>query len=60
MLQRQTNSQGKRSDLWLPDARYGKRANWMKAVTRHKLPVITQIRYNVQYDKDDKHAIPYV
>ena len=32
----------------------------MKAVTRHKLPVITQIRYNVQYDKDNKHAIPYV
>ena len=29
--------------MWLPEARYEKRANWMKAVTRYKFLVITQV-----------------
>ena len=31
---------GKKSDLWLPEARRGGRGNWTKIVKRYKLPVI--------------------
>ena len=40
---KQTNSQKKRSDLWLPEAEGGWRVNWMKVVKRYKLPVIRLI-----------------
>ena len=39
ILQKQTNSQKKRSDLWLQEVGWGKR-NWMIAVNRYRLPVI--------------------
>ena len=40
MPQKQTNSQKKRSDLWLPEGGWGGRGNWMNVVKRYKLPVI--------------------
>ena len=38
---KQTNSQKKRSDLWLPEAEGGGgRGNWMKMIKRYKLPTV--------------------
>lgn len=39
------NSQEKRSDLWSPEPGVSEgRGNWIKAVKRHKLPVIISTR----------------
>ena len=47
IFQKQTHR--RRSDLWLPAAEDGRRGNWMKAVKRYKLPVISTrvITYNM-------------
>ena len=37
---KETNSERKRSDLWLPEARGEEKGNWLKGVRRYKLPVI--------------------
>ena len=42
---KQTDPQKKRSYLWLPEVRGGRRGNWMKAIKRYKLPVIKSIKY---------------
>lgn len=38
-----TNSQEKRSDLWLPEVGGVGKGNWRKAVKRDKLPAVKQM-----------------
>ena len=40
ILQNQTNSQKKRSDLYLPEVGGGRKMNWMNIVKRYNVPVI--------------------